>query len=115
MFTIRALLPVALVAWSLAPGCGETHPCDDNGVTAIIEDNHPSGSHELDIPASDVADGVDVVYDIQGVNVGHGHTVTVTAADFSALDDGQEVTLTSSDTGAVGEDHTHGIVLDCSP
>jgi hypothetical protein len=89
--------------------------CEENGVSVTIVDNHPTGSHILAIPASDVAAGVESTYDIQGNNTGHGHTVTVTAEDFAALDDGMVVNLTSSDTGAVGMSHTHNIVLDCNP
>ncbi len=89
--------------------------CEANGVSVTIVDNHPSGSHILEIPVSDVSAGVEVIYDIQGNNTGHGHAVTVSPEDFAALDDGMVVTLASSDTGAVGMDHTHPIVLDCNP
>jgi hypothetical protein len=46
---------------------------------------------------------------------GHGHSVTVSADDFIALDAGIEVTLESSDTGAAGMDHTHPVILTCNP
>ena len=62
-----------------------------------------------------MAAGVEVSYDITGNNTGHGHSVVVTAADFAALDGGEVVTLESSDLGAVGQDHTHTIILDCDP
>jgi hypothetical protein len=61
----------------------------------------------LVIPVSDVTAGVERIYDIQGDNTGHGHTVTVTPDDFTALDAGTVLTLESSDTGAAGQDHTH--------
>lgn len=115
MPALRLVFPVLLASLAAAGGCGEESLCDENGVTVVIEDNHPSGTHELDIPASDVADAQTQTYDIQGLNTGHGHTVTVTADDFADLDAGDAVTLESSDTGAAGEDHTHGIVLDCDP
>ncbi|MCA9515135.1 MAG: hypothetical protein KC635_09355 [Myxococcales bacterium] len=79
-----------------------------------IVDNHPTGSHELEIAASDVSAGETIVYDIQGDNTGHGHTLTVSAEDFATLDAGEVVTLTSSDTGAAGRDHTHDVILSCA-
>jgi hypothetical protein len=84
-------------------------------VTSTIVDNHPIGSHILEIPAEDVSAGVEETYDIQGDNTGHGHTVTVSADDFVDLDAGSEVMLTSSDTGAPGNDHTHPVTLSCTP
>ena len=67
------------------------------------------------MPLSDIAAGVEVTYDIQGNNTGHGHFVTLTAANFTALDAGTTVTLTSSDIGAAGKDHTHDVILSCAP
>ena len=114
------LVLVFAITASFATACDSssneaTGLCAENGVTTSIGDNHPSGSHILVIPVSDVTAGVEVIYDIQGNNTGHGHTVTVTADDFTALDAGTVVTLESSDTGAVGQDHTHPITLSCNP
>lgn len=67
------------------------------------------------IPIADVTAALEVTYDIQGDNTGHGHTVIVTASDFIALAEGDVVIITSSDTGAVGMDHTHEVTLDCAP
>jgi hypothetical protein len=104
-----AVLPVVTTA------CAGGSPCEDNGVTVVIVDNHPTGDHQLVVTADDVLAAEDVTYDIQGDNTGHGHSLTVTAADFADLEAGDEVTLTSSDGGAVGQDHTHDVVLDCDP
>lgn len=113
------VLVFAITAW-FAAACGSssnegTGLCAENGVTTTIVDNHPSGSHTLVVPVEDVAAGVEVTYDIQGNNTGHGHTVTVSATDFAALDSGTVVSLTSSDTGAIGMDHTHPVTLSCNP
>ena len=88
--------------------------CAENGVTTTIGDNHPRGAHELEIPVDDVVEGVEKTYDIQGDNVGHGHTVTISPDDFMALSSGTIVTLTSSDNGAVGNTHTHPVTLSCN-
>ena len=89
--------------------------CVDNGVTTTIGDNHPRGDHQLVIPVQDVVDGTETTYDIRGDNTGHTHSVTVTEDNFTALDAGTVVMLTSSDTGAVGGDHTHPVTLSCNP
>ena len=116
---IYLVLAFAITA-SFATTCGSssnepTGLCAENGVTTFIVDNHPSGSHTLVIPVSDVTAGVEVTYDIQGNNTGHGHTVTVSPDNFTALDAGTVLTLESSDTGAVGQDHTHPVTLSCNP
>jgi hypothetical protein len=111
-------LLVGLTTWFAAAcsgGPGVASLCEENGVTATILHNHPNGPHSLVVPVADVTAGIEVTYDIQGSNTGHGHTVTVTAADFAALGEGTVVTLTSSDTGAVGKDHTHPVTLACGP
>lgn len=116
--SVYLVLVFALTA-TFATACGSSNEasglCAENGVTTNIVDNHPSGSHTLVIPIADVAAGVDATYDIKGNNTGHGHTVTVTADDFTALDSGTVVTIESSDTGAAGMDHTHPVTLSCNP
>ncbi len=113
-----ALWIVALVL-ALAAACGDDAPatglCAENGVSTTIGENHPNGFHTLDIPVTDVLAAVDKTYDIQGNNTGHGHSVTVTADDFADLDAGAVVTIESSDTGAVGMDHTYTVTLTCNP
>ncbi len=103
---------MSIGATVLFTGCGPS-TCTTEGVDVVIQDNHPNGDHELVITASDVVAGVEETYDIQGDNTGHGHSVTVTADDFASLQEGTEVTLESTDTGAAGNDHTHGVVLSC--
>jgi hypothetical protein len=117
MHAVRSLSLFVVVPIWLAAGCtGEgSNLCEENGVTVDIQDNHPDGDHQLDVPVSDVIAGVDVTYDIQGDNTGHGHDVTLTSDDFADLQDGLEVTVESTDTGAAGQDHTHTVVLTCNP
>ena len=89
--------------------------CATDGPIAVILDNHlPSGGdHELVVPAADVVAGLEVVYDIRGDNVGHTHTVTVTASHFASLRDGVPVSILSSNNGPVGIGHDHTVNLSC--
>ena len=83
-----------------APDCTQ-------GTVIAIGTNH---GHTGDIPAADVAAGVEKTYNIQGRSP-HPHTVTVTAADFQMLQQGAEVVLTSTlDAG-----HTHSFTVRCAP
>jgi hypothetical protein len=111
---------MVLAAATLAQlGCGadekESGDCTVDGATVEITDNHRTsgGDHKFVVSAEDVIAGDEIVYDIRGDNTGHTHSVTVTADDFSTLQDGDSVTIESSDTGAAGNDHTHDIILSC--
>ena len=74
------------------------------GTTVAIAGNH---GHALTVSASDVADGVDKTYDIQGASA-HAHQVTLTAAHFAQLAQGATITVTSSVTG-----HDHDVTVRC--
>ncbi len=89
--------------------------CTTEGAEVSIIDNHRTsgGDHQLEVSAEDVNAGVEVTYDIRGDNVGHTHTVAVTADDFADLQVGTSVEIESSDTGAAGNDHTHIVQLSC--
>lgn len=78
----------------------------DNGTDVTIGTNH---GHELVVSAADVAAGAEKTYNIQGVSA-HPHTVVLTAADFTALQQGQTVTVTSSNDAA----HTHEVTVVCA-
>ncbi len=117
---LPALLLALLPALLLAAACGDDgdespSSCLSDGAFVEIIDNHQTsgGDHQLVVSATDVIAGVEVVYDIRGDNTGHTHSLTVTAASFSSLQDGTSVTITSSDTGAAGNDHTHDVQLSC--
>lgn len=116
-FALGLALSAGLLA---ASGCGdEVGPalstCATLGPFVVIVDNHlpAGGDHRLVVPPEDVRAGVEKVYDIRGDNVGHTHTVTVTAAHFDALAAGDPVSITSSNNGPVGIGHDHLIQLSC--
>ena len=50
-----------------------------------------------------------MTYDITGSNPNHGHDVTVTAADFAELQNGNGATVSST-----GGAHTHVYNLTCT-
>lgn len=89
--------------------------CATLGPVVVIVDNHlpTGGDHELVVPPADVVAGLEKVYDIRGDNVGHTHTVTVTAVHFRSLQDGDPVSITSSNNGPVGIGHVHTVNLSC--
>jgi hypothetical protein len=62
--------------------------------------------HELVIGAPHMAAKADATFDIQGI-APHGHSVTVTAADFEKLLAGKEVRVQSTQ----GDDHSHAVIL----
>jgi len=72
--------------------------------TATIGGNH---GHTLVVSLADVQAGVDKTYDIQGTS-DHPHSVTITAAQFAMLENGQTLNLTSSLVG-----HTHPVTVRC--
>lgn len=75
-------------------------------IVARIGKNH---GHMLVVAEADVLAAVDRTYDIRGSS-NHGHTVTVTAAEFETLKGGGIVRTTSSRDG-----HRHRVLVTCAP
>ena len=75
------------------------------GTEVVIADNH---GHQLTVSAADVQAGVAKTYDIQGSSP-HTHTVTLTAALFQMLANGEEISVVSSTNSA----HDHVITVVC--
>jgi hypothetical protein len=65
--------------------------------------------HELIVTAADMAARADRTYDIQGI-AGHTHAVTIAAADFERLRQGEQVVLGSS-RAEPGQDHGHFVFI----
>jgi hypothetical protein len=65
--------------------------------------------HDLVIPYSDVEAGAEKTYGIQGAAL-HPHSVTLTSVHFAQLQNGQSVTVTSTE----GELHTHDVTVTCA-
>ena len=74
-------------------------------ISTRISFNH---GHELVIPIADVRAGVEMTYDIAS-RADHGHTVTVTTAEFEALLRGRMVVTATS-----GGPHGHEVSLRCA-
>ena len=69
-----------------------------------IGDNHSHAPHTMTVAAADIAAGVDKQYHIMGA-ANHDHVVTITAAQFAMLAQGQAVGDLST-PGSI-DNHTH--------
>ena len=106
-------------AAAIACGCGGSSAppevdapaanCAVTGAACTIANNHVHALHELVVTAADIAAGVEKVYDIMGA-ASHNHQVTVTAADFTTLQGGGMVTITSTVTFC----HSHACTISCA-
>lgn len=122
------LMPVALAASAVAgldtliSGCGgsSTNPygssgspttggnCEVNGTSITIELVH-TPNHTLTVPAADVVAGTQQTYTLADNGSGHTHQVTITAADFTKLQQNQGIQETSTLNG-----HTHLVTVNCA-
>lgn len=94
-----------VITGSGGAGGGNGGPtCEDDPNAVPDHPWHP----EFTIPLADVEAGVDAVYDVPSPN--HTHQITVTAADFDALEQDGEVTVVST----FEEGHTHEVVITCN-
>ena len=80
--------------------------CLDNGTNSTIGSNH---GHNLTVSRSDVQSGSEKTYSIQGTS-GHDHSVTLTANDFSSLQNNQTVSVSSTNN----DGHTHTVTVRCA-
>ncbi|OQW50380.1 MAG: hypothetical protein A4S09_00885 [Proteobacteria bacterium SG_bin7] len=71
-----------------------------------VSNNH---GHTLTIPHSDVVAGVDKTYAIDGT-AGHSHSVTITAAHFTQLQNNQTI----SGINATVNGHPHTVTVFCA-
>jgi hypothetical protein len=93
--------PDASISMPDAPG---PQNCASTGAT--IGSNH---LHAITVTAAEANAGVEKTYQIQGTSM-HGHTVTVTAADFTMLRTAGTITVMSSmDAG-----HRHNVTVTCA-
>lgn len=70
-----------------------------------ISANH---GHIINVTLADVDGGADKTYPIMG-SAPHAHSVTITAAQFTQIKNGQTLNLTSTSGGG----HTHTITVMC--
>jgi len=80
--------------------------CSNGARAGSISANH---GHSLTVPRADILAGTTRTYSIQGSS-SHPHSVTVTAADFTKLKNGQTLTLVSTNDAG----HTHNVSVLCS-
>ena len=80
--------------------------CSDNGTLSSISANH---GHNLTVSSSDVQAGSARTYSIQGTS-SHDHMVTLTAADFTNLQNNNSITVSSTNI----DGHTHSVTVRCA-
>ena len=81
--------------------------CLVNGTNANISTNH---GHSITVSKSDVDDGVQKTYSIQGSS-SHAHDVTITSTQFATLKNNQSSIQVVSTSGG---GHTHSITVSCA-
>lgn len=88
-----------------------TDATDDGGggTCDSVSFSNVGHTHVATIPPADVAAGEPMTYTMTGS--GHTHTIMVTAAMFTMLQNGEDVTFTSSE--ASNGPHTHEVTLRC--
>jgi hypothetical protein len=82
--------------------------CTMNGTVPTIGTNH-GHAFAMAVTKEDVIAGVNKTYNIQGTS-GHPHTVTVTAAMFTMLQQNMQVTVKSSFDAS----HDHDVTIRCA-
>ena len=108
---------LVLLIGSAAAACGGSSDgpsgnCAANGTAVTIAQNT---GHSLVVSKADIAAGVEKTYDIQGIDSTHTHKVTITAADFTALQKNLRALETSTAGNAAGQSpHTHQITVSCA-
>ena len=80
--------------------------CIANGTAASIGGNH---GHTITVSKADVQAALDKTYAIQGSS-GHGHSCTLTAANFNSLKSKTAISVTSTND----DGHTHTIAVSCA-
>ena len=80
--------------------------CLANGTAVSIGSNH---GHSLTVSKEDVQSGAAKTYTIKGTS-GHDHSVSLTAANFTALKSNTSILLTSTNDN----DHTHSVQVSCA-
>lgn len=81
--------------------------CIANGANATaITSNH---GHTLTVSKSDIDNGTEKSYSIQGSS-GHNHTIVVSAANFTVLKDSKSIVIESSRDS----NHRHNVTVSCA-
>ena len=88
------------------PDPNTTANCLANGTAVSIGTNH---GHSLTVSKADVEAGTEKTYSIQGTS-SHAHSVTLSAANFTALKSNTAISVTSTK----GDSHTHSVSVSCA-
>ncbi|MGI9546331.1 MAG: hypothetical protein ACR2MM_03775 [Flavobacteriaceae bacterium] len=80
--------------------------CLANGTQITIGANH---GHTLIVANADIQAGAERTYSIQGSSA-HDHSITLTAANFSNLQNNDSITVSSTND----DGHTHSVTVRCA-
>ena len=80
--------------------------CSANGTAVQITGNH---GHTLEVSKRDIQAAAEKTYTIQGT-AGHAHNVTLSASDFTSLQNDTAIELNST----TGDGHSHSIIVSCA-
>lgn len=91
-------------------GTGGENNTDSCAAEVMVTSSGQFHTHTLTIPLATIQAGgeVSIATSNDGQGEGHTHQVTITAEDFTALKNGEHVTISSCDGG-----HYHQYVLSC--
>jgi len=107
-------LPLLSVTTSCYNNAGDPTPnppnpdadCLANGTSSSIGANH---GHTLTVSKTDVENGIEKTYPIQG-SASHNHNVTVSAANFTSLKSNNSIQFVSTSNSG----HTHNVTVSCA-
>lgn len=83
--------------------------CLSKGAVTVVGSNH--GHSSTTIPATDVLTATQKQYTVGDAGIGHTHTFTVAAANFTTLQANTSVVINTDPDGALA--HTHQITINC--
>lgn len=83
--------------------------CLSKGAVTVVGTNH--GHTSTSIPIADISTAIQKQYTVGDAGIGHTHTFTVAAANFTTLQGNTSVIL---NTDGDGTGHFHQIVINCS-
>jgi len=111
-----AFMAIGIPVAALIGSCSENEELDPNndpkdcllnGTSTSISSNH---GHSIIVSKSDVDEGVQKTYSIQGSS-SHAHNVTISSSQFSSLKNSQSSIQVDSTSGG---GHTHSVTVSCA-
>ena len=94
-----------------SPGStGGTPNCKTNGGMTVVAASNGHTHPSTNVPASDILTATQQTYTVPDGGIGHTHTFTVPATNYTTLQGNSSVTVT---TNADSTGHSHSITINC--